>query len=1346
MAETALTSLPQFPPFDVHADGAGPRWKKYLAQFDNLLTGLLVKDAARKKALLLLYAGTDVYDIHDTLTIAAPDEANDVYKRSTDALTTHFEPKVSTSFAIFEFRDCKQQDSETVSEYVTRLRTKAKNCNFHDEDQEIKNQVIFSCTSQTLRRRALREDYKLDELLKVARGLELSEAQATRVEALDPSPGSVNKVYHKQQQQHKSRSQQQQSQHKPQQQHNTQQQQQHKFPRKFHNTQQQQQQRNSDCCGNCGHTLPHTHGTCPARGQECAKCHKIGHFARACRSRPQNQQQHRNRQRNNKDRANIVTSSHEDDDFVYEDDSDYAFSATPRTSKLPRRELLICGSPVTMTVDSGATVNILDSATYKGLRSPPALRKATTRVYPYGSNTPLDIPGCFSADFNFRGTVVHATVHVVRGTGGNLLSFTTAQELGVLSLAQNISHTGDVTTEFQDLFDGVGKINTKTISLHIDNSIQPKQQPLRRVPFHVRKDVDAELNRLLKLDIIEKAEGPTSWVSPVVVVPKKSSGVRLCVDMRQANKAVQRERHPMPTIDELITDLNGSTVFSTVDLTSGYHQFELDPASRHVTTFTTHQGLFRYKRLMFGINAASEIFQNAVEDMIRDLPGVKNISDDIIVHGRTQEEHDRRLRSLLLRLRQCNARLNKDKCSFSQKSISFYGHIFGGQGIRADPKKIEAIVKSAAPTNPSEVRSLLGMAQYMARFVPNFASLTGVLRQLTHQDQPWQWGTAEQQALDNLKQALTATSVMTYYDPNKPAELLVDGSPLGLGAILTQQGKVISYASRALTDVESRYSQTEREMLSVIWGMEHFHMYLFASSFSVVTDHKPLLGLVESARPASARLERWRLRLMPYDFKLKYRPGSSNPADYISRHPVRASEPHADTAEDYVHYITSNSVPKTLTMEQIQAETESDPLLQAVSRAIKTGKWTSDPVLAPLKHLQDEFSLCDAVVLRGTRIVIPAALQNQVVQLAHAGHQGIVKTKNLLREKVWFLGMDSMAESAVKSCIPCQAATTKSTPTPPLKPSKLPAGPWQEISMDFLGPLPSGEMLLVIVDDYSRYPEVEIVSSTSFKCVVPKLDAIFARHGIPTVIKSDNGPPFCSADFASMAEYFGCVHRRVTPLWPQANGEAEHFMSPLTKSIRTAHLQHKSWKQELYSFLRQYRATPHVSTKVPPAEALFGRKIRTRLPELVPTPQRDIDKTIRKNDADSKMKAKQYFDKRHSARESPLAPGDRVLVKQKKINKLTPPYDHRPLVIVKRKGSMITAKRGEYSVTRNISHFKRLVDVPDDYDIPSAPLPPAPVPPAPAVVPPGPPLAPPGPLRRSRRATSLPRRFRDFKM
>lgn len=243
--------------------------------------------------------------------------------------------------------------------------------------------------------------------------------------------------------------------------------------------------------------------------------------------------------------------------------------------------------------------------------------------------------------------------------------------------------------------------------------------------------------------------------------------------MRRANQAVQRERHITPTIKEVIGDLNGARVFSKLDLNQGYNQLELAPESRYITTFSTHLGLRRFSRLNFGISSAAEIFQNAIRETLSGIDGAINISDDILVYGNNQEDHDRALRATFQRLREKGLTLNQGKCVYSQDSLEFFGYVFSDRGVSADPKKAEEIVSLEAPSNPSEVRSLLGMANYCSRFVPGYATVTQPLGELTQKDKSWEWTERHEQALAKLKDALTTAPVTAYFDPDKNTEICV---------------------------------------------------------------------------------------------------------------------------------------------------------------------------------------------------------------------------------------------------------------------------------------------------------------------------------------------------------------------------------------------------------------------------------------------------------------------------------------------------------------------------------------------------------------------------------------------
>lgn len=277
----------------------------------------------------------------------------------------------------------------------------------------------------------------------------------------------------------------------------------------------------------------------------------------------------------------------------------------------------------------------------------------------------------------------------------------------------------------------------------------------------------------------------------------------------------------------------------------------LSPESRNLTTFSTHIGVFRYKRLNFGINSAAEIFQNIIRQLLINIPGVINVSDDILVFGINKNEHDKSLNLVLNKLKQEGLTLNKKKCIFSANRIKFFGYEFSEEGFHPDTSKIETILNLKPPQNPSEVRSFLGMVGYVGKFLNNLAENTKHLRNLILKDTEWLWTKLHEQEFKNIKQKLQDVTKLAYYDHNKTTHLFVDAGPAGLGAIITQQGEnkntnIIAYGSRSLTKTEQRYSQIEREMLAISWGIQHFHLYLYGTTFVLHTDSKPLIGILNN--------------------------------------------------------------------------------------------------------------------------------------------------------------------------------------------------------------------------------------------------------------------------------------------------------------------------------------------------------------------------------------------------------------------------------------------------------------------------------------------------------------------
>jgi hypothetical protein len=357
--------------------------------------------------------------------------------------------------------------------------------------------------------------------------------------------------------------------------------------------------------------------------------------------------------------------------------------------------------------------------------------------------------------------------------------------------------------------------------------------------------------------------------------------------MRQANRAIQRERHPIPTVDEIIHDMNSSAVFSKLDLREGFHQIEIQEDSRYITTFVCSKGLYRYKRMIYGQNSAPEIYQFLISQVLEGCTGTKNIADDIIVYAPNKEEHDKRLTKVLERLQERGLTVNAEKSKFCMDKLVFNGHVLSKHGIGPEESKVKAIVEAREPENASEVRSFLGLVNYQSRFLMNLATIAEPLRRLTKKGERFVWRNEQKLAFKRLKENLANACALSYFDATAKTTVMADASPVGLAAVLVQtkngQDRIILYASRSLSDVEKRYSQTEKEALALVWACERFRLYLIGIEFDLVTDHKALETIYSPKSKPPPRIERWVLRLQAFNFNVVYRTGKQMIADPLSR-------------------------------------------------------------------------------------------------------------------------------------------------------------------------------------------------------------------------------------------------------------------------------------------------------------------------------------------------------------------------------------------------------------------------------------------------------------------------------
>ncbi|KAL5479802.1 hypothetical protein EMCRGX_G023380 [Ephydatia muelleri] len=421
----------------------------------------------------------------------------------------------------------------------------------------------------------------------------------------------------------------------------------------------------------------------------------------------------------------------------------------------------------------------------------------------------------------------------------------TGSQVNVMPLSEyNLMHRKPRLVKSRVKLFGYTGDSLKTVGECTLPVVKPVISPPRNQPVTIRDRLKTELNKMESMGVIVAVEEPTDWVNSLVVVEKpKTKQLRICLDPRPLNKAIMREHFQLPTLDDIATRLHGAKVFSKLDANHGYWQIPLDRASQLLTTFNTPFGRYCYTRLPFGISSAQEVFQKRMYQLFGDLPGVETDIDDMLIHGRTEEEHQQRLTAVLKRCQEVHLTLNKEKCQFGVPQVTYLGHCISADGITPDENRVKAILAMPPPKDKKGVERLLGTLNYVSKFVPNMSTVTEHIRVLLGKDVPFVWTWEQEAAFENVKKLLS--TALVFYDVKQPVTVSCDASQTGLGAVLLQQERPVAYISRALSDTEQRYAQIEKELLAVVFAFEKFNQYVYGRTVSVQSDHKPLESILK---------------------------------------------------------------------------------------------------------------------------------------------------------------------------------------------------------------------------------------------------------------------------------------------------------------------------------------------------------------------------------------------------------------------------------------------------------------------------------------------------------------------
>ena len=505
-----------------------------------------------------------------------------------------------------------------------------------------------------------------------------------------------------------------------------------------------------------------------------------------------------------------------------------------------------------------------------------------------------------------------------------------------------------------------------------------------------------------------------------------------------------------------------------------------------------------------------------MSELFDDLLGVLIYFDDFLVMGETMEELECNLRRVLVRCREKNLKLQLKKCKFFVQTLPWLGHVIGNGSLKPDPEKVEAIVKMPAPTDKNGLIRLLGMVTYLDKFCKDLAVLTRPLRDMLKQDAAWVWDAQQDQALSALKSAISSLPVLRLFDVSKPLVVSVDASPIGIGAL--QDGQPIAFSSTSLTETQKRYCQIEKELLAVHFGLLRFRQYVYGQKVTVESDHKPLVGLLEKPiATCSPRIQRMRLQLQRFDFRLVYKPGKELfIADTLSRAPSPRlfTDDVTQDSEDQVHHVLHSLVTSVSTRKRYAEATALDPTLQLLKTVIQTGwpeKRAQCPAaVKPFWSVRSELSMVEDILLCGSRLVVPMSLRRETMEGIHDGHFG--ETKSVLRAKsaVYWPGWEDQVKNMVASCSVCQENRSRN-PKLPLHPVRIPDYAFQMVSADLFE---FGRVkYILLVDSYSKWPCVVPLKSTTSSALIEEMSRFFCDFGRPEELESDNGTQFSSAEF-----------------------------------------------------------------------------------------------------------------------------------------------------------------------------------------------------------------------------------------
>ena len=769
-----------------------------------------------------------------------------------------------------------------------------------------------------------------------------------------------------------------------------------------------------------------------------------------------------------------------------------------------------------------------------------------------------------------------------------------------------------------------------------DNPVYSKSY---RYPHHYKADVHKQIQEMLDSGVIQHSKSPYS--APIWVVPKKkdASGkrkIRVVIDYRKLNEKTKSDKFPILKIEEILDGLGQAVYFSTLDLKSGFHQISMNPRDREKTAFSTDTGHYEFIGMPFGLKNAPATFQRAMNIVLDGLVGRKCFVylDDIIIIGRSLNEHLANLSEVLDRLIHHNLKIQLDKCEFLKRDTEFLGHVITPEGVRPNPDKIKDILDWEIPRTTKQIKQFLGFTSYYRRFIRNYAMIARPLTKCLKKDAPICHTAPEfVDACNKLKEIISSDQVLAYPRLDQPFILTTDASDHAVGAVLSQiqdgVERPIAFASRTLNDTEFRWSTTEKEALAIIWATRKFEPYLYGNKFTIVTDHKPLTFIKSSTK--NPKVLRWRLELEEFDYDIQYRTGKSNVvADGLSRKPeiitVNATNTDSssgatvhsaqDSSDFFIHFVDRpinyyhNQI--VFRLSRLQSVAQESPfsgfhrvtimdqnydadMIFNYLREYHDGKQTA--IMAPTELIpliqevhKEHFSQAGHFVLVTSMVEDVTTAERQdalIVEQHNKAHRGINENEEQIKRSYFFPGINKKIKRFVNGCKICNIHKYERKPyNIKISPRPITRKPFERVHMDIFSM--DNQTFLSLIDSFSKFLQFIPMETKNLTDVKSAYAEFAATFGNPLVLVTDHEATFKSLDFQTFVQSLGTQIEYASS--SESNGQIERTHSTMIEIFNTN--KHKFQNCDTKTIMRAcvslYNDSVHSTTSFTPNEIIFN--------------------------------------------------------------------------------------------------------------------------------------------------------------